>query len=73
MRESRWNIQAKLSEGASPDEVPEMMQTHLAERFKPTKREQPVYGLVVGKGATKLEPSEGPESARAVLLGERLQ
>lgn len=62
IRESRWNIQATLPDGASKDQVPEMMQTLLAERFKLSihreKREQPVYELVAGKGAIKLEPSE---------------
>src|SRR5579872_6348764 len=57
MRESRWNIIAKLPEGASPDQAPEMIQALLAERFKLTvhhdKREQPVYELIVGKGRPK--------------------
>jgi uncharacterized protein (TIGR03435 family) len=66
MRESRWNIIAKLPEGASPDQAPEMIQALLAERFKLTvhhdKREQPVYELIVGKGGPKLEASvEGDE------------
>jgi uncharacterized protein (TIGR03435 family) len=67
IRESRWNIQAKLPEGASQDQVPEMMQTLLIERFKLAvhheKREQPVYELVAGKGTTKLEPSEAGADA----------
>ena len=62
MRESRWNIQAKLPEGASQDQVPEMMQALLVERFQLSihreKREQPVYELIAGKGPLKLEPSE---------------
>src|SRR5262249_54065134 len=69
IRESRWNIQAKLPEGASQDQVPEMMQTLLAERFELSihheKREQPVYELVAGKGPTKLEPSEAGTDANS--------
>jgi uncharacterized protein (TIGR03435 family) len=66
MRESRWNILAKLPEGATQDQAPEMIQALLAERFKLTihrdKREQPVYDLIVGKGGPKLEASvEGEE------------
>lgn len=61
MPASRWNIQAKLPQGASQDQVPEMMEALLADRFKLTfhreKREQPVYELVVAKGGPKLEPS----------------
>lgn len=60
--ESRWDILAKLPDGASEDQVPDMLQALLADRFKLTihreKREQPVYELVVGKGGAKLTPSD---------------
>lgn len=34
IRSSRWNVMARLPEGASQDQVPRMMQTLLAERFQ---------------------------------------
>lgn len=68
MRESRWNIVAKLPEGSSQDQAPEMIQALLAERFKLTihreKREQPVYELTVGKGGPKLEPPATEDDAK---------
>jgi uncharacterized protein (TIGR03435 family) len=55
----RFDVLAKLPEGATKDQVPEMLQTLLAERFKLTvhrdKTETPVYALVVGKGGPKLK------------------
>jgi uncharacterized protein (TIGR03435 family) len=76
IRESRWNIQATLPDGASQDQVPEMMRTLLTERFKLAvhheKREQPVYELVAGKGPAKLELSEAgaeADSGSATLPG----
>jgi uncharacterized protein (TIGR03435 family) len=55
----RFDILAKLPEGANKDQVPEMLQTLLAERFKLTlhheKRDAPVYALVVAKGGPKLK------------------
>jgi uncharacterized protein (TIGR03435 family) len=52
---------AKLPDGAAKDQVPAMMQTLLADRFKleihREQREQPVYELVVGKDGPKLEAS----------------
>lgn len=58
-RQSRWNIVAKLPEGSSRDQAPEMMQALLIERFKLSlhreNRQQPVYELVVAKEATTLQ------------------
>ncbi len=49
-----FDIQAKIPDGVSPDKVPEMLQTLLAERFgiklHHESKEQPVYALVVGPG-----------------------
>jgi uncharacterized protein (TIGR03435 family) len=67
IRSSRWNILARLPEGASQDQVPEMMQALLAERFqlkfRREKREQPVYELEVAKGGAKLESISPSEAA----------
>ena len=60
--EARFDFVAKLPEGASEDQVPEMLQTLLEERFKLTfhrgAKEQSVYALVVAKDASKLTPAE---------------
>ena len=66
-RESRWDILAKIPEGGSQEQIPEMLQALLADRFKLVihheQREQPVYELVVGKGGPKLEASEAGDEA----------
>jgi len=62
MRQLRWNILARLPDGAPRDQAPDMMQSLLTDRFKLAfhreKRQQPVYELVVMKGGPKLTPSE---------------
>ena len=61
MRESRWDILAKLPEGGSQEQIPEMLQALLADRFKLVvhrdNKELPVYALVVGKGGVKMKAS----------------
>jgi len=58
---SRYDIHATFPAGAKPEDVPEMLQSLLAERWKLVyhveKREMQVYALVVGKDGPKLEPS----------------
>jgi uncharacterized protein (TIGR03435 family) len=53
----RFDIAAKLPEGASESRVPEMVQALLADRFQLAVHrgatEQPVYALVVAKGGLK--------------------
>jgi uncharacterized protein (TIGR03435 family) len=60
MKTQRFDILAKLPEGGSKDQVPEMLQSLLAERFKLAihreNKEQPVYALVVGKNGQRLQP-----------------
>jgi uncharacterized protein (TIGR03435 family) len=62
MTNARFEISAKLPSGASTDQIPEMLQALLAERFKlevrREKREQSVYALLVGNGGAKLKPAE---------------
>ena len=57
--DGRWDIKAKLSDGASQDHVPEMMLSLLVERFKLAAhhedRESPAYELVVDKGGPKFK------------------
>ncbi len=67
----RFNIVAKMVEGASTDKVPEMMQNLLADRFEikthKDKKEFTVYALLVDKGGLKL--TEGPPDPE--LFGEK--
>ena len=65
----RFDIAAKLPEGVGADQVPEMLQALLAERFKLVAhtegKERPVYGLVVGKSGAKLKASDAESPAPA--------
>ena len=59
---TRFDIEAKLPDGASKDEIPEMLQAMLSDRFKLTAhrdtKEHAVYALVVAKGGPKLKTAE---------------
>ena len=69
MGAQRFDIVATLPEGAKTEQVPQMLQALLAERFKLVARrdnkEQPVYALTVAKGGPKLKEAaqEGPQAA----------
>ncbi len=74
MTKSRFVISAKLPPNASADQIPEMLQALLADRFKLEIRremkEQNVYVLSVGKGGAKLKPSEAkPDDNAPKALG----
>jgi len=57
----RFDILAKMPDGASKDDAPAMLQALLEDRFKLTvhrdTQEHPVLGLVMGKGGPKLKES----------------
>jgi uncharacterized protein (TIGR03435 family) len=61
IKSAHWDIAATLPEGANKDQVPEMMQALLAERFKLVihhdSKEMPVLALEVGKNGIKMVPS----------------
>jgi uncharacterized protein (TIGR03435 family) len=69
LKSQMFEIHAKLPEGSNKDQVPEMMQTLLAERFKLTlhreTRDLPVYALIVGKNGPKLKEAEEEPAAPA--------
>jgi uncharacterized protein (TIGR03435 family) len=74
MNAPRFDIHATLPAGATTEQVPEMLQALLAERFKLTfhreKKEQPIYALIVGKSGPKLvesppDPPAGDAAAPA--------
>lgn len=58
----RFDVIAKMPDGANKDQVPQMLQALLADRFKVVihkeKKEQSVYALVQAKGGAKLKESE---------------
>jgi uncharacterized protein (TIGR03435 family) len=69
MQSQRFDIAAKIPAGASPDQIPEMLQGLLAERFKLTvhreTKDMPVLALVVGKNGPHLEPAAAEADALA--------
>ena len=69
MASERFDVLAKLPEGASREQVPEMLQALLAERFKlkahRESKEHAVYALVVGKNGPKLKDSAPDADAPA--------
>lgn len=62
--QARFDITAKLPDGATQDQIPEMLAALLADRFKLTvhreTKDHAIYALVTGKGGPKLKPSENP-------------
>ena len=75
MESQRFDIQAKLPEGAPAERVPEMLQSLLAERFKLSihraRKDLPVYALVIGKDGPKLTPATEKASLPAESPGSR--
>ncbi len=73
----RFNIQAKMPDGASEAQIPQMLQALLSERFglkfhKET-RERTVYDVVTAKGGSKMKPSDAvPGSAEDASQGMQL-
>jgi uncharacterized protein (TIGR03435 family) len=64
MASQRFDIVAKIPDGASKDDVPKMLQALLEERFKLAahrdSKEQPVLALLVGKGGPKMKEFQAP-------------
>jgi uncharacterized protein (TIGR03435 family) len=56
-----FQIQAKLPEGVSPEQAPEMMQALLADRFKlathRSTRQQEMTAMIIAKGGLKMKPA----------------
>ena len=63
----RFDVMANLPAGATKEQVPQMLQTLLADRFKLVVHrdtsEHKVYALVVGKGGIKMKETEQPPPA----------
>src|SRR5207247_1621786 len=64
-----YDIAGKLPAGATRDQVPEMVQALLEDRFKlqihRENRDFPVYALIQGKNGIKLKESPVDENAKA--------
>ena len=75
MASARFDIAARMPAGATRDQLPEMLQALLAERFKLTihreNRELPVYALEVGKSGPKLQESKTGDIALPDGSGSR--
>jgi len=73
MNADRFDILAKIPDGAGESQVPEMMQTLLAQRFHlqahREKRDLHVYVLVVGKSGSKLKEAD-PEPAETAQAAD---
>lgn len=72
--DARFEITAKLPSGVHQDQIPEMLQALLSERFKLTisreMKEQSVYALVVAQGGPSLKPAEvNPDSKAPMSVG----
>ena len=80
MKSTLWEIHAKLPAGSTKEQINEMMQSLLAERFKLTfhreNREQSVYALTVAKAGLKIkeaveEPAAPAPDANAAKAPEK--
>jgi uncharacterized protein (TIGR03435 family) len=73
MSSIRFQVDARLPAGATTDQIPEMFQTLLEERFKLTWRREPketqVYALVVGKDGPKLKSGQTLPPGQAMAMG----
>ena len=62
MASQRFDVMAKMPDGATKDQVPEMIRALLVERFKMTARKEskdfPVYALIVGKNGPKMKGAD---------------
>lgn len=69
--DARFEITAKLGAG-SRDQIPEMLQALLADRFKLSLRhettEQSVYALVQGRGTPSLKPAEAKADTQGMTV-----
>jgi uncharacterized protein (TIGR03435 family) len=67
MATPRFDIVANLPEGATKEQVPQMLQSLLKDRFKvemhKESKDQQVYAMVLGKGGLKMKPADKPVDA----------
>ncbi len=72
MHSARFDISATIPAGVPADQVPEMMQVLLADRFQlkfhHVSKEIPVYGLIPAKGGVKMTESAIDEADRGKAM-----
>jgi uncharacterized protein (TIGR03435 family) len=77
LRTERYDIVATVPPGSPKDQIPLMLQTLLADRFKLTLHREskvlPVYALVVGKSGPKLKEAEAVGGMRMSMGPKGLQ
>jgi uncharacterized protein (TIGR03435 family) len=81
MSSERFDVIGKIPDGAGKEQVPEMLQALLADRFKLTihrdNKDQAVYAMVVGKNGSKLKeavpepetPASADDSKKGIVIG----
>src|SRR5580704_1065600 len=73
MSTARFQVDAKLPPGAGTDQIPEMFQALLEERFKLAWRretkEMQVYALLAGKDGPKLKAAEKQKEDQPMAMG----
>jgi uncharacterized protein (TIGR03435 family) len=80
LKTEHFDILAKLPAGGTEEQVPQMLQALLAERFKLVarreKKETPIYALVVSKGGLnpkKIKPATAEEISPEPMEGDQTQ
>jgi uncharacterized protein (TIGR03435 family) len=72
LKSERYDITAKLPEGATKEQIPEMLQTLLAERFKLALHREtkvmPVYAIVAAKNGPKLHEAEAESTKKGLRM-----
>jgi uncharacterized protein (TIGR03435 family) len=67
MNDVRFDINARFTPGSTPEQLQQMQRSLIADRFgmkmHQETKEVPVYALVVGKGGSKLKPTDAPGSS----------
>lgn len=73
MSTARFDIGAKLPKGATTEQIPEMFQALLEDRFQLAWRREPkemqVYALVAAKDGPKLKPAQIVEQNQPLAMG----
>jgi uncharacterized protein (TIGR03435 family) len=75
MDTARFDVEGKFPEGGTEAQVPEMLQSMLADRFKLTihreTKDHAIYALVPAKGGPRLKKAEAPAAPAPGAAGPR--
>jgi uncharacterized protein (TIGR03435 family) len=71
--DNRYNVEARAARDATRDEMNQMLQALLADRFRLAfhreAKEMPIYDLVLAKSGPKLKPSEAKNASDSRIRG----